>query len=145
MMGLFGKGEEKGSEQHIASVICKEMTLVGNVIFKGRLRLDGKVEGNVQGENLVLGATGRVIGDVSAANLVCQGHVEGNVDAKNLHVMRGGTITGKVETNDLAVDSGAVLNGEIKSRSQDLRLIPGSSIPESEWEEKVGAALKKKK
>lgn len=140
---MFGKGEEK-EQGETTSVIGREMSLVGNVTFKGRLRLDGKIEGNVKGENLILGAPGKIIGDVNAANLVCHGHVEGNVDAKKLHVMRGGTITGKVETADLSVESGALLNGEIKSRSQDLRLIPGSSIPESEWEEKVGAALQEK-
>lgn len=142
-MKLFGNEEEKG--QQTTSVIGKGMSLTGNVSFKGRLRLDGNVEGNIDGEHLILGATGKVVGDVNAANMVCHGHVEGNVDAKKLHVMQGGTITGKVETADLSVDSGALLNGEIKSRSQDLRLIPGSSIPESEWEEKVGAALKEKK
>jgi cytoskeletal protein CcmA (bactofilin family) len=143
-MKVFGIGEDRDKEQQTTSIIGREMALVGNVTFKGRLRLDGRIEGNVKGEHLVLGATGKVIGNVTAANLVCHGHVEGNVDAKKLHVMRGGTITGKVETTDLSVESGALLNGEIKSRSQDLRLIPGSSIPEIEWSEKVGAALKEK-
>lgn len=139
-MKLFGNGVEKEKGQQTTSIIGKEMSIVGNVTFKGRLRLDGTVEGNVNGEHLILGVIGKIIGDVNVDDMVCHGHVEGNVEAKKLHVMQGGTVTGKVETIDLSVDSGALLNGEIKSRSQDLRLIPGASIPEIEWEEKVDKA-----
>ena len=141
-MSIFGKGSEKASAQDGISIISIEMSLVGNVTFKGSLRLDGKVEGNVKGEHLVLGASGRIVGDVDADNVVCHGHVEGNVAAKKLFVMKGSTITGRVETSDLSVESGAQLNGEIKSRSQDLRLLPGSTFPESSLPEKAKAASK---
>lgn len=141
-MKIFGIGSEKEESQEILSVMGRDMSLVGDISFKGQLRLDGKVEGNIAGEYLILGPTGRVVGDIDTAHLVCHGHVQGKVEAKKLRVMKGGIINGRVETTDLLVESGAQLNGEVKSRTQDLRLIPGSSIPESQWEEKVQAAGK---
>jgi cytoskeletal protein CcmA (bactofilin family) len=142
-MSIFGKGSEKGKiSQEGTSILGHEMSLVGNVTFRGSLRLDGKVEGNVKGEQLVLGVTGRVTGDIDAANVVCHGHVEGNVTAKKLYVMKGSTITGRVDTADLSVESGAQLNGEIKSRSQDLRLLSGTPLPENNREE-IGKAASK--
>jgi cytoskeletal protein CcmA (bactofilin family) len=141
-MGIFGKGSEKGNAQQGTSILATEMSVLGNITFKGSLRLDGKVEGNVKGEQLILGITGRVIGDIDAADVVCHGHVEGNVTAKKLYVMKGSTISGSVDTPDLSVESGAQLNGEIKSRSQDLRLLPATPILENNLPEKGKAASK---
>lgn len=137
-MGFFGKSSDNQSDQEsISSIIGENMEMIGDVKFKGKLRLDGRAEGNIHGEYLILGATGVVVGDVTCSTFVCSGRVEGNVNVKKLYVVKGGFIDGKVETMDLAVESGALLNGEIKSRTQELRLVPGSSIPEDEWEARI--------
>ncbi len=154
-MGFFnrqGIGETKS--EMITSVIGADMQLVGDISFKGKLRLDGKAEGNIRGEYLILGETGTISGEIEVNTFVCSGRVEGTVNVKKLYVVKSGFIQGKVETMDLAVESGAVLNGEIKSRSQELRLVPGSAPQEAvDWElmkeavsqpqvKKKGAALK---
>ena len=154
-MGFFNKqGIGETNSEMITSVIGADMQLVGDISFKGKLRLDGKAEGNIRGEYLILGETGTISGDIVVNTFVCSGRVEGTVNVKKLYVVKSGFIQGKVETMDLAVESGAVLNGEIKSRSQELRLVPGSAPPEAvDWElmkeaaaqpqgKKKGAALK---
>lgn len=129
--------DSDGSKDMVTSIIGKDMHISGDITFKGKMRLDGKAEGNIRGEYLILGESGSIVGDVAVAAFVCSGQVEGNVNVKKLHVIKGGTINGTVETSDMEVESGAVLNGEIKSRSKDIRLVPGSSIPREEWEAKV--------
>jgi cytoskeletal protein CcmA (bactofilin family) len=141
-MKIFGIGSEKENSPDVTSILGKEISLVGNISFKGRFRLDGKVEGNISGEYLILGPTGRVVGDVVAAHLVCQGQVQGKVEAKKVLVTKGGIINGRVETPDLLVESGAQLNGEVRSKAQDLRLLPGSPLPETQPEEKVPQVVK---
>lgn len=154
-MGFFNKqGIGETDSEMITSVIGADMQLAGDISFKGKLRLDGKAEGNIRGEYLILGETGMISGDIVVNTFVCSGRVEGTVNVKKLYVVKSGFIQGKVETMDLAVESGAVLNGEIKSRSQELRLVPGSAPPEAtDWEsmkeaaaqpqgKKKGAALK---
>ncbi|MBU2539221.1 MAG: polymer-forming cytoskeletal protein [Proteobacteria bacterium] len=154
-MGFFNKqGIGETNSETITSVIGADMQLVGDISFKGKLRLDGKAEGNISGEYLILGETGTISGDVVVSTFVCSGRVEGTVNVKKLYVVKSGFIEGKVETMDLAVESGAVLNGEIKSRSQELRLVPGSALPDEDWElrmkegasksqaKKKGAAIK---
>ncbi|HIJ79150.1 MAG: polymer-forming cytoskeletal protein [Desulfobulbaceae bacterium] len=137
-MGFFSLGsDESGERENITSIIGVDMQLVGDVTFKGKLRLDGKAEGNIRGEYLILGETGIIVGDVDVSTFVCSGRVEGNLNVKNLYVIKGGIIEGKVETMDLSVESGAVMNGEIKSRTQELRLVPGTAIPEDEWESRM--------
>lgn len=146
-MGFFKNRGAAGNGQvpdAITSIIGKDMQLVGDLSFKGRLRLDGRAEGNIKGEYLILGEEGVVNGDVACDIFVCSGKVEGNVNVKKLHVIKGGVISGKVETLDLTVESGAFLNGEVKSKNQELRLVPGSSIPQEEWEKKIHEVSGKK-
>jgi len=133
------------AKDKVTSIVGEDMQLVGDISFKGKLRLDGKAEGNIQGDYLILGETGMVIGDIVANTFVCSGKVNGNVNVKKLHVIKSGNITGKVETSDLSVESGATLNGEIKSRTKDLRLVPGSSIPKEEWDARVQEAASRPK
>jgi len=64
----FGTGNGKA----ITSVLGKEMTIVGDVTFKGMVRLEGSIEGNVRGEYLVLAGTGKVTGNIEAQTFVCQ-------------------------------------------------------------------------
>jgi len=143
-MGFFSRqGIGEAKSEMITSVIGADMQLIGDISFKGKLRLDGKAEGNIRGEYLILGETGIISGDIVVNTFVCSGRVEGTVNVKKLYVVKSGFIEGKVETMDLAVESGAVLNGEIKSRSQELRLVPGSSAPEAaDWEQMKEAASK---
>ncbi|MGV1097947.1 bactofilin family protein [Thiovibrio sp. JS02] len=145
-MGLFRKPSAADAEKEmITSIIGADMQLVGDVTFRGKLRLDGQAEGNIRGEYLILGETGTISGDIVVDTFVCSGRVEGSVNVKKLYVVKSGHIQGKVETMDLAVESGAVLNGEIKSKTQqELRLVPGSSIPEEEWETRMKEMVLKK-
>ncbi|MDF1614129.1 bactofilin family protein [Desulfurivibrio dismutans] len=141
------KGEVEAGA--VTSILGQELQLEGDVSFKGKLRLDGRVKGNVRGDYLILGENGVVIGDVLVNTFVCSGRVDGNVNAKKFQISNRGVINGKVEASDLAVESGAALNGEVKSRSKELRLVPGTSIPKEEWDAQVkgaatGAAAAKK-
>lgn len=142
---MFFKKDENAvlddlSKDVVGSIIGKEMQMVGDICFKGKLRLDGNAEGNIQGDYLILGDSGIIIGDIVVNTFVCAGRVQGNVNVKTLQVIKSGTISGKVETTDLAVESGAALNGEIKSRAKELRLMPGTATPQEEWNARVQEA-----
>ncbi|MHB8150564.1 MAG: bactofilin family protein [Desulfobulbia bacterium] len=140
-MGFFSRqGIGEAKPETITSVIGADMQLAGDISFKGKLRLDGKAEGNIRGEYLILGESGTISGDVVVSTFVCSGRVEGTVNVQKLYVVKSGFIEGKVETMDLAVESGAVLNGEIKSRSQELRLVPGLSATEEDWDVRMKEA-----
>ena len=116
----------------ISSVVGKGMTLIGDISFTGKLRMDGKVEGNVKGEHLILGETGSITGDIEIDTCSCQGRVNGNIKAKDLSVVKGCRIDGNVETVNLAVEPGAFLNGEVKVEANDLRLVKGNSSQQEE-------------
>ena len=103
------------------------MTIIGDISFEGKVRVDGNIEGNIMGEYLILSDTGNITGDIESSVVVCHGQINGNMNVKKLYLKKGGIVNGRLETTDLSVESGGILNGEIKANQQDLQLIQGTS------------------
>jgi cytoskeletal protein CcmA (bactofilin family) len=129
-MGFLKKnGESVGAvdEGAITSILDEGMCVAGDLSFKGKARVDGRIEGNVRGDYLILSGSGIIIGDIEAEVIVCQGRVDGNITAKKLHAQQSAKICGSLDVIDLTVDSGASMKGEVKAHSQDLRVVEGGA------------------
>jgi cytoskeletal protein CcmA (bactofilin family) len=129
-MGLLSKTKESlGTidKDAINSILDEGMFVAGDISFKGKARVDGRIEGNVSGDYLILSESGIIIGDLEAEVVVCQGRVDGNIKAEKLHAQHAAKISGSLDVIDLTVDSGASLNGDVKAHTQDLRLLEGST------------------
>ena len=114
-------------KEAINSILDEGMSIAGDISFKGKARVDGRIEGNVSGDYLILSESGIIIGDLEAEIVVCQGRVDGNIKAEKLHAQHAAKISGSLDVIDLTVDSGASLSGDVKAHSQDLRLLEGST------------------
>ena len=118
-MGIFNKNEvdqemQKVESEVISSIIDKTMTITGDVTFKGKARIDGVINGNIEGEHLILSETGRINGDIVVSSLNCYGKIEGNVKTSMLTARKNCSMNGKLEAASLTVESGAAIQGEIK-------------------------------
>lgn len=103
------------------TIIGKGATVNGSIKTEGTLRIDGKLEGeiNVAGD-LIIGETGIVNADVEAQNLTVSGMVKGNIKASGkLDLQASGKIFGDITVKDLAVAQGALLQGEVCMTSPD--------------------------
>lgn len=99
------------------SVILKDMRIIGDCSTEGRLRVHGRISGNVTARGLELTSTGSVEGDVTAYAgsdsdhaFVIEGTVEGAVRATHVEVRRSGVVTRGIEADDVLV-SGRVQGG----------------------------------
>jgi cytoskeletal protein CcmA (bactofilin family) len=126
-MGLFGKLEnveqemKKIESEAISSIIDKSMTIKGEILFKGKARIDGTINGNIDGEHLILSETGKVVGDINVSSFNCYGSHEGNVKATMLTARKNCSIQGKLKAGSLTVEPGASIEGEIKAAAKDLK------------------------
>jgi cytoskeletal protein CcmA (bactofilin family) len=122
---MFSKKDEIQEEANriekeaISSIISKGMHLSGEIRFEGKARLDGSVEGNIQGDYLIISETGEVNGDLDLDALICHGKVIGATRAKLVTAHATSFIQGKLEAVNLTVESGASLDGEIKVATKD--------------------------
>ena len=129
-MGMFGKAVDveqemkKVENEAISSIIDKSMSIKGEIVFKGKARIDGTIHGNIEGEHLVLSETGKVIGDIIVSSFNCYGSLDGNVKANMLTARKNCSIQGKLEATMLNVESGASIQGEIKAAVKEANLKP---------------------
>ena len=107
----------KADSETISSIVDRNMTITGELSFQGKARIDGTVNGNIEGEYLILSQSGRVNGDIKVATFVCHGTMEGNVTADTLTARKSCSIHGKVSATNLVVEPGASLNSKIKTSS----------------------------
>jgi cytoskeletal protein CcmA (bactofilin family) len=129
-MGMFGKGVDveqemkKVESEAISSIIDKTMSISGEVAFKGKTRIDGTVNGNIEGEHLILSETGKVTGDITVSSFNCYGALEGNVKAGMLTARKNCSMAGKIEADSLTVEPGASIVGEIRVAGPNSKAIP---------------------
>lgn len=103
----------------IDSLIGSSTSIEGDVHFKGGLRIDGHVKGNVVAEAgatsvLVISESAKVEGDVRVAHLVVNGEISGNVySAELLELQPRARITGDVNYKALEMHSGALVSGKL--------------------------------
>lgn len=109
----------------IQSLIGTGMTIQGNICFKGGMRIDGEVLGNVyaaeaEGSLLVISETGCVTGHVQVEHLVVSGKVEGPIDAsKLLELHSSAKVSGDVRYKALEMHPGAVVEGKLSHEKNE--------------------------
>jgi len=88
----------------------------GKVVFQGTLRVDGIIEGEIDGsDTLILGETGSINGVCKVAKAILSGKVRGEVYASEKVVLKKNTdFNGKIVTPSLIVEEGASFNGSCK-------------------------------
>lgn len=107
------------SKSTIDSLIGASTRIEGNLHFKGGLRIDGHVKGNViadadQVSMLVISEQAKVEGEVRVAHLVVNGEVIGPVySTELLELQPKARITGDVFYKALEMHGGALVSGKL--------------------------------
>jgi cytoskeletal protein CcmA (bactofilin family) len=103
----------------IDSLIGISTSIEGNVHFKGGLRIDGHVKGNVVADAdeesmLVISEHAKVEGEVRVAHLVVNGEIVGPVHSTELlELQPKARITGDVYYKALEMHGGALVSGKL--------------------------------
>lgn len=112
---LNKKKTENGAPVISAFNVIGEGTVIkGDIQSTGDLRVDGTIEGVVRTRSkFVLGASGKVLGDIYAKNADVSGSVTGNVKIDEiLYLKSSARIQGDIETGKLIIESGGEFNGK---------------------------------
>ncbi len=91
--------------------------MAGEAVFKGMLRVDGNLTGQVSSDDgtLLVGANGQVDANVSVSVATIHGTVNGDIKAtKRIELGRSAKVVGNIQTPALVVEQGAILEGSCK-------------------------------
>jgi cytoskeletal protein CcmA (bactofilin family) len=96
-------------------------TLTGEANFKGMLRVDGHLSGQVKSEGgtLIVGNNGQVDADIDVAVATIHGSVNGDIIAsQRLELGRAAKVNGNIQTPSLVIEQGAVFEGSCRMVQQ---------------------------
>lgn len=107
-------GREAASDS-ISTFLGSGARIEGVLEFEGTVRLDGKVDGKINGKNgtLIVGEGALIKSDVSVAKAIVMGEIQGGVAAsEKIELYPPGKIAGDIEAPIVTIEAGAVLNGQ---------------------------------
>jgi cytoskeletal protein CcmA (bactofilin family) len=114
------KNEKPQPASDAYSVLDAQIVVRGDIETEGTLRIDGRLEGNVlRAGSLVVGATGTIVGDVRAAELVICGTIQGNIDVeRRVELESTANVIGDLSADAILVHEGGTVRGRLQVRSQ---------------------------
>ena len=101
------------------SIIGEKAEVVGDLAFAGRIRVAGRVTGNVlapeqAGSTLLVGERGEVEGHVIVPHVIVKGRVRGTSAAKRrLELTENARVDGDVHYGQISMALGAAVNGSL--------------------------------
>lgn len=110
---------KKTKKPDITTVIAEGTLITGNLNFGGGLHLDGRVEGNVIGDEgrnatLVISDRGSVQGEVHVENLLLDGSIVGDVYVTaSAELAPKARVNGNLHYHMLEMAMGAEVNGKL--------------------------------
>lgn len=102
------------SRKFAPSIIAGDLDILGNLISEGTVDIEGRVQGNVKGERVLIRKEGRVLGDVTGEIVHIYGQVRGLVKARDVHLYSTCKVEGTIMHELLSIEDGAFVDGKFK-------------------------------
>ena len=110
--------------------------ITGDIKSNGDIRIDGSLTGNLNTKGkVVIGATGKVKGEINCKNSEVAGIIEGKIAVGQLLNLKASSkIHGDIVTSKLSIEPGAVFSGNCKM--SDTEVNAGAGIIKEKEPEK---------
>ena len=121
---MFTKADSRNSDNALETFLGAESSFQGTLRAKGSVRIDGKIEGGVAADGVIVGDQGEIQGDISARKVVIGGKVNGNVHAsETLELSAKSQVFGDLHAPQLVIAEGAVFEGSCLMASEKAKVV----------------------
>lgn len=104
-----------------ASVIGPDLAIIGHkitLVCRTALVISGEVTGDIHGDDITVGESGKVTGSVSARNLTIHGTVDGLLRGETVALHNTARINGDIVQKNLIIAEGAQFDGRVRSAKE---------------------------
>lgn len=105
----------------VPSIISDNTQLNGNIISSGIIHVDGKLNGDIDCEELIIGIRGVVKGHVNAEKMHIYGVLEGTANVEGLFIAKSAKLIGDTCHVTIAIEPGAFIDGRCIRQTADSR------------------------
>jgi cytoskeletal protein CcmA (bactofilin family) len=115
---MFSKNSDK-----MDSLIGARSEFQGEFVVKGTLRVDGRVDGRVNADCVIVSETAVIKGEVTAQRIVVDGKIEGNLRAQEIvEIKASGKVLGDIFTNKFSIIKGGEFNGKVEMKMVEKKV-----------------------
>lgn len=115
---VAAEGSEKLPDgvQDISAFVGKGVEFKGTISYKGTVRIDGYLDGEIHTDGVLLVGEEAVIqAKITAGTIVCKGKITGDVVAKDCVKLRApAVVNGSVKAPVLSMEDGVLFNGGLE-------------------------------
>lgn len=137
--GASGQSGMPEGGDDVSAFVGKGVEFKGTITYKGTVRIDGLLDGEIHTEGVLLvGEEAVLTAKVTAGTIVCKGKITGDIHAKEKIKLRApAVISGGVKTPMLSIEEGVLFNGTLEmaqsvrevSRESTLRPVDAQGQP----------------
>lgn len=108
------KLKSKSDSFNDLSIISSEVEIIGNLITKGNIRIDGKVKGDISADgSITFGNASEVQGKIKGENITIGGKIIGSIfSSEKLTLESGSELQGDLYAKILIIEEGAKFFGK---------------------------------
>jgi len=101
-----------------SSVIGADLKITGNLQCKGELQIDGKVDGDIHAQRIIIGQGAHTTGNLVAEAVEVRGGVQGSIRGNTVAIQSSSRVEADVFHKSLTIEQGAFFEGKSR-RSND--------------------------
>ncbi len=111
---MFKKRDRESPMDGMVAFLGKGLEFSGVVTYFGTIRIDGKIEGEIITEGvLIVGESAEIHADIQAGIVISGGHIFGNIRARQkVHLLTHAVMQGVIQTPTLIIEEGVTFNGK---------------------------------
>jgi cytoskeletal protein CcmA (bactofilin family) len=100
------------------NLISSTTSVTGNIVTESDIRIDGTLLGNLDTKGrLIIGANGKIEGDITCKSAEIEGTVKGKIDSEDLLSLKStSSFIGDIITAQLYIEPNALFQGHCEMR-----------------------------
>ncbi|RMH37405.1 MAG: polymer-forming cytoskeletal protein [Nitrospirae bacterium] len=118
-------GSSNGHRGDVVAFIGPGVVFKGTISYKGSVQIDGRLEGEIHTDGVLLvGQQAVVTAKVSAGSVISKGTITGDIVAKEcVQLLASAVMDGSLKTPQLSMETGVLLNGTVEMKPESGRLL----------------------
>ena len=119
-----------GMSLQAMTMIGSDTIITGTIRAQGTVWIDGRVEGDIYTDGLLMiGETAVVIGNIEAGSVICRGMIMGDIVAsEEVELLESASLNGTVRAPVFSVDDSALVNDNMEAAYAAEELSDGEDV-----------------
>lgn len=116
-------GTDGWSKNDAVTIISEDIVINGNISAQRPVCLEGTVEGDLKGDQVIIGKAGAVTGSIVANAVEVHGRVLGSIQSKSVMLYKTAHVEGDIVHQGIGIEMGTHYDGRLKwDGGQDAKI-----------------------